>query len=368
MTKDEEFNIKLNRIRSFMNSRGYDAVFYAKQYNFSWLSCGGDNQILHGVDEGFVYFLITWDNVYLVTNNIEMPRIADEEVVGLDIEKIKYPWTEDIIEKLLKEMAGDKKVASDIYYPAENITYESVELDLLRAPLTDSERKRYRTLAGLCETSINEAVKEIKPGMSEYEIQGIVGERLLSKGVFPLLLLVGSDERIFKYRHPMPTSKKLDRYCMIVICAQKWGLVLNMTRLLHFGKLPDEIFSKYRALQKVDMAYITSTKPGKKLKEVFNAGKEMYAEVGYPGEEKRHFQGGTCGYLAREQILSPYSEYIISDGEIFAHNPTITGTKIEDSIMIKDGSYEVLTLKTDWPSKEIEYKGIVLKRPEILVV
>lgn len=77
-----------------------------------------------------------------------------------------------------------------------------------------------------------------------------------------MVLFVGTDERIFKFRHPVPTEKKLKRYCMVVICAQKWGLILSMTRLVHFGTPSDEIRSRYQSLHRVDMAYITATSAG----------------------------------------------------------------------------------------------------------
>jgi len=165
----------------------------------------------------------------------------------------------------------------------------------------------------------------------------------------------------------MPTEKKLDKYCMVVICAQRWGLVLSMTRLVHFGKIPAEISTRYDALHRVDMAYITASRPGAAIKDVFVAGAEEYEKHGFKGEELKHYQGGTGGYLTREQGLHPQSEYVIQEGEVIAHNPTITGTKIEDSILVKDDGFEVLTLSDSWPCREISYEGVTLKRPEILV-
>jgi len=365
MNRKEEFILKVKKIRGFMDKKGYRSVFFGTQPNFSWLSCGGDNQIIHGAELGFVQFLITPEKVYLISNNIEMPRIIGEEIDELEVEKLEYIWTEGKIEKIVREISGDGKIASDFDF--QGAVNEAFEIGLLRVPLIDSEIKRYRELAKMCESAMNQTMKEIEPGMDEYEIQGIIGEKLLSRGIYPVVLLVGTDRRIFDFRHPMPTSKKLEKYCMVVICALKWGMILNMTRLVHFGPLPDEIKSKYEALHRVDMAYITATRAGKTLKEVFNAGKMEYREVGYEGEETKHFQGGTCGYLTREQGLDPFNGYKVQDGEIFAHNPTIKGTKIEDSIYVKNEKYEILTLSSEWPSREITYKGVTLRRPEILI-
>lgn len=365
MDREEEYKIKIEKLKEFMTRENFEAVLLGTQHNFSWLSCGGDNQIIHGSEMGFIKFLITRDKVFLATNNIEMPRIIKEELPKVKINHFEYIWMEDGVVSLIRDVVGDGKVASDHSYPGTINMADKI--GLLRTPLLESEVQRYRELGRICERALNQTMMEIKPRMEEYEIQGIIGGKLLSEGVYSVVLLVGTDERIFNFRHPMPTSKKLERYCMIVICAQKWGLILNMTRLVYFGNLPDEIKKRYEALHIVDMAYIISTRPGNRLKDVFEAGRLAYKAVGFDSEEKKHFQGGTCGYLTREQGLNPYNEYEIMDGEIFAHNPTITGTKIEDSIIVKNGLYEVLTLSNDWPSKEIVYNGITLRRPEILI-
>jgi Xaa-Pro aminopeptidase len=364
MTKREELAKKLDRIRGFMERKGYDGVVFGAQHNFSWLTGGGDNQIIHGSELGFVHLLVTGEKVCAITNNIEMPRISAEEILGLDLEQVEFLWTAGNPSDEVGKIVGTGKIAADIPLPGG--ANEGEALSLLRVPLTDAEVLRYRDLAGLCTAAVEQTMREVKPGMSEFEIQGLIGGKLMARGVYPVVLLVGTDERIFNFRHPMPTEKKLDRYCMVVICAQRWGLVLNMTRLAHFGAIPAVLSSRYEALHRVDMAYVTASRPGNSMKDIFTAGKAEYAEQGYGDEELKHYQGGTCGYLTREQGLHPASGYVIQEGEIIAHNPTITGTKIEDSILVKGGGFEVLTRSQDWPSKEIEYGGITLERPEIL--
>ncbi len=365
MTAKEELETKLGRVRNFMNKGGYKGVLFGTQFNFSWLTGGGDNQIIHGTELGFVNLLVTTDDIHIITNNIEMPRVTDEEVEGLGLKKIEFVWTEGGAIRKVQELVGGGGLAADHDFPGA--MNERANLDPLRIPLTQGEVSRYRKLAELCAHAMDRTMFQVEPGMDEFEIQGVIAGELMSKGVYPVVLLVGTDERISLYRHPMPTEKKLKKYCMVVICAQRWGLILNMTRLVHFGPIPDEIVSRYESLHKVDMAYITATRPGKTMKDIFDAGRLVYEEEGFRGEELKHFQGGTCGYLAREQGLSPESNYTILDGEIFAHNPTITGTKIEDSILVKNNAFEVLTITEKWPAKEIEYQGVVLKRPKILV-
>jgi antitoxin VapB len=212
-----------------------------------------------------------------------------------------------------------------------------------------------------------DTIAAIHPGMTEIEIQGVAGCEVLKRGAFPNLILVGSDERISRFRHPVPTQVALKRYCMVVICAQRWGLVSSVTRLVHFGPLPDELSRRYDALLEVEHAIVCATVPGNALSEIFEVARCAYSAAGFDGEEQKHFQGGTCGYYGREQELSPRIPYRIREGEVFAHNPSITGVKLEDTVHTSNGAFEILTEVPEWPVREITREGITLKRPEILI-
>jgi len=58
--------------------------------------------------------------------------------------------------------------------------------------------------------------------MTEYQIIGKMEDAVQSRGVQPIVNLIGTDERIFRFRHPLPTEKKLDRYAMLILCGRKW--------------------------------------------------------------------------------------------------------------------------------------------------
>src|SRR4029079_15897020 len=70
----------------------------------------------------------------------------------------------------------------------------------------------------------------------------------------------------------------------------------------------------------------------------------------YPGEERKHHQGGAIGYRAREWVAHPGSAEVVQPRQAFAWNPTITGTKIEDTALLLDGRLEIIMTSPDWPS------------------
>jgi Xaa-Pro dipeptidase len=78
-----------------------------------------------------------------------------------------------------------------------------------------------------------------------------------------------------------------------------------------------------------------------------------YGEVGYPGEEAKHHQGGAIGYRAREWVAHPKSPESVQDPEAFAWNPSITGTKVEDTALLVNGRIEIMTSTPGWPTIDL---------------
>jgi antitoxin VapB len=176
--------------------------------------------------------------------------------------------------------------------------------------------------------------------------------------------LIATDERIYSYRHPLPTAKKLDRYAMLILCGRKNGLICSLTRLVHFGPLSDELKRKVAACAKVDAAFIQTTRPGRTLGEIFDKAVSAYAAEGFTDEWQKHHQGGTSGYEPREYLAVPGSQDRVTNGQAYAWNPSITGYKSEDTILVGETQNEVLTEMPDWPATVID--GIA--RPSILIV
>ncbi|MFQ6058451.1 MAG: M24 family metallopeptidase [Anaerolineae bacterium] len=204
--------------------------------------------------------------------------------------------------------------------------------------------------------------------MTEYQIAGLLAGESFVRGVTSIVNLIASDERVLRYRHPIPTDRVLERYAMLVLCGRCWGLVASATRLVHFGPLPDELRHKGEALARVDAAFIAATRPGARLAEVFGRAVETYAAVGFPDEWQLHHQGGAAGYEPREFIATPASTEVVEEGQAFAWNPSITGTKSEDTIVVGAEGNEIITATGEWPPIPVELEGQVLHRPAILEV
>ena len=88
---------------------------------------------------------------------------------------------------------------------------------------------------------------------------------------------------------------------------------------------------------------------------------------------ENHYDGvlltsDAIGYEAREYIGISESKEVVGNPQAFAWNPSIHGNKSEDSIIVSNAGQEVITMTGDWPVIEVNYDGMVFKRPAILEI
>ena len=95
---------------------------------------------------------------------------------------------------------------------------------------------------------------------------------------------------------------------------------------------------------------IAATRPGRTIGAVFAVGEKAYAEAGFPDEWRHHHQGGSTGYVGREVRATPGNSTEILPNQPFAWNPSIAGTKSEDTILVKPGDNSILSFTGNWPT------------------
>ena len=359
----EELDIKLERLQRLLEERHLDALWLRRVSSFAWATCGGGSHINTASSEGGASLLFTRRERYLVSNNIEIHRLEQEEgLAGQGWQPEVLPWftPQDQVSRLV----GGLALGADLEMPgAQDV---SDDLAWMRARLTTPEQERFRTLGRLCASGMMQAVNAIRPGMTELKIAGLLAEAMESQGVQLVVNLVACDERILAFRHPLPKDRALKRYAMLVACGRKWGLICSLTRLLYFGQLPDALRRKAEATALVDAVMISATRPGVSMGGVFQQAQQAYASAGFPEEWHLHHQGGLAGYEPREIVAAPGTPNPVEIGQAYAWNPSITGTKSEDTILVAADGNQVLTQIDGWPLREIKIGAQSVLRPEIL--
>ena len=153
---------------------------------------------------------------------------------------------------------------------------------------------------------------------------------------------------------------------MLGVNARRGGLIVCLTRFVQFGGVPEKLARQYRDNVEIDNVFISQTRTGRPVVEVLEAGVEAYRRLGYPGEYQLHHQGGAIGYRGRDYRVDFSCAEIVQNRQPFCWNPSISGTKSEDTIMAQVGSPEPVTRPVLFPVMNMEVNGISFRRADIL--
>lgn len=351
MNRREEVAYKVTLLQDLMAKKGWAALLLTRGDNFGWVTGGGRSHINYATEGGVAQVLLTPQGARVLCNNIESRRIAEEELAdsGLEIGDVSHWW--------------DRSSAAAL--PSGTVTDTQVQAEIapLRYVLLECEQQRARKANRLAAEAVEKVARMIQPGETEFEVSAQLHGVHVALGFEPLVVLVASDERIFNHRHPLPTGKRIRDYVMLIGCCRLNGIYTAVTRLVHFGPASDEVRTKMLACAHIDSAMVNATRPGARVADIFQRCVDEYKAQGYDGEWKLHHQGGAIGYQGREFVGTPTSPHIVQAGQLYAWNPSITGVKTEDTILVGPDSNENLTETPDWP--RIEAYG--LRRPDILI-
>jgi Xaa-Pro aminopeptidase len=366
MDRSEEFANKLARLRGWLERARARAVLVGGQGAFAWITCGGDSHVSLGQEEGAASVLVTPEHAFLLAASNELRRIVEEEVAGLPLEPITWPWYEPTQARRQVEHLGARgPVLSDL--GQLGLTRADASFAALRFTLLPPEIERYRRLGQDAAEALEAACMEARPGQRERDIGARLGQGCMARGIVPLVVLVAGDERIAHYRHPLPTEYPWQRTLLVALTGRRQGLHASLTRMVSAGE-PDATFAaRFRAVQRVDAAMLLASQAGASLGEVLARGQVQYAAEGFPSEWELHHQGGLTGYAGRERFAVPGEPLILDPAQVVAWNPSITSVKSEDTALVTEAGPELLTATPRWPRELVRFEEGAVERPALLV-
>ena len=356
-----ELATKLTRLRKMMAANNASAVHLGKLGNLAWLLCGGD-ALVSFADAPVAEAVVTQKQVVVLLSEVERYRL-EREAFPPGVDALYYPWYDPEAKTvLLKELLGAGKVVADT--PALAGIAEATVRDFwpLRVPLTESEVARYRALGRDAAQAFTETLKTLTPGLSEHEIAARTAYALRERGMQPALILVAADERLQRYKHPLPTENTFYDRVMVVTCARRGGMYANLTRFVSAKALTDDAKDAYTRLLEVESTFLNYTQHGVLARELFSEMQRAYGREGFADAWTKHHQGGACGYETRDWLLQEGGERMLVEGSAYAWNPSITGLKVEDTVLLQGDTLGVLTHDPDWPSVEVGGRA----RPDVL--
>lgn len=361
-----EIDIKTDRVCAMLADANLGAVLINGQHNFAWVTTGASNGIDLSRDAGAASVLVCKDGKrYLLANNIEIERMLAEQVSARDFEPVDYRWQDERSSPSFVFETAKQLVAGEL---ANDAAIEA-KIAECRYSLTEPERARFRELGQDASAAMMRTISTVSPGQSEIEIAEVLRSELAPRGISSIVTLVAADDRIARYRHPVPTVNCWNKTLLLVTCAKRNGLIASLSRVVNVGKPSDELKRKTESAAYVHASLQHATTDGGTGAELYAAARSAYEQTGFHEEIDRHHQGGATGYRTRDWVAHPQSAEIVRTHQAFAWNPSITGTKVEETCIVgDDDSIETITALPGQPMITTSIEGREYNSPDIISI
>ena len=345
----------------------------------AWATGGVAPPVDRSADTDLVWAVITPAGAALITTEVEAGRIAEEYqpaahgFAGL----ATVPWyrPEEFVRAAV-EFAGASaaRLAGD-GHPAF-ARDASGELTGLRLALSGPEQEELRDLSADAATALEGALAAWSPGERDLDVQARVAAALEGHGADAPVLIVGGDDRVRRYRHPMAVGAPVSELVMAVVVARRAGLHAAATRFACAGPLPPDLRALRARVGRIERDVLAASRPAASYGQALSALDAGYAREGAAGGWAGHYQGGPIGFAQREfeiapcQHDSPWYSARIEAGHAVAWNPSLPGgAKAEDTYLVSaDGVERLTTGQADpaWPVEDGD--DVAPPRPAVLEV
>lgn len=355
-----------------LSAENLGGVLLNSQHNFAWLTGGKSNVINASAENGACFLFVRADGKkFILANNIEMPRFLAEEISESEFEPLEFSWQDEkasgnfVFEKAKTLLPNNAEIASDLLLSPDIRSIENL-IARCRYALTETEIERYKILGKDAGIALGNVFGKLKSGETEIEIAAKVKDELAKLNINSVVTLVGADERIGNFRHPIPTENIWKKLLLIAVCGKRDGLIASLSRIACIGEIPEDFKRRTEANADVFAKTLTATKIGASGAEIYAQIDKAYLENGFEGEINKHHQGGAIGYKTRDWVAHPKSAEIVVENQAFAWNPTITGTKIEETAILTENGFEIVTTSANFPQILADVNGKQVVLPNIL--
>lgn len=352
---------KLIRLQHAIAFWQLDGVLLTRRDNIAWLTEGASFYVVERAETGVASLLIMQDKVLLIAPENEMPRILAEEPLPFICETLSYPWFQSLIHVL-----PQGKFGSDT--PQNGMSDIQQAMIALRQGLNSNEQQRYKALGREAAQIVEGVARQLQAGMTEWQVEAEIVAACLTRGIRPMCTLVAADERIAAFKHPVPTQKKLQRQMLITLGAERHGLHVSLTRLVHLGEPERALRQRLNTLCQIHADMLCATQPGHSWSALFRTIEDAYQRHGHVDAWRGHHQGGPAGYGCRDEIVTPETQGSVGKDSAVAWNPTLHGVKSEDTFLLTAEGCEALTRSGEWPMITVQRGERSLYFPDWLVL
>jgi hypothetical protein len=363
MSRRHDVELRHRQVVALLDEIGADAAVLAHADSIAGFPAGGDHAADLSADRAAALVYVTRVSRAVVCDNVQSPRIFEEELPGLGFQVKERSWFDDP-SRTLQELGHGKILIADAHLPG--CRFEGPRLRKARLRLTRRERQVLRELGRSLTLAVEATCRNFMPGETEAAVAGHLAHRLFREGITPVELRVASDDRLDRYRQPKFTSSPIRRRALIAVVGRRQGLCAGLTRTVCFGPVPAPVRKAHELAAMVDATCLFFSRPGEPVTEVFRRAKRIYAKFGRPDEWTLDDQGSLTGFAPSEIRLKPDLPLILESDMALRWNPSVESARSEDTVVVDARGYEVVTQAQSWPQLEITVKGVVMTRPALL--
>ncbi len=354
---------RVERLRSIMRERGYDAVILRNNPDLRWLTGAErtfDDEVAHTA-------LVTADHLFLHTDsryyNTFIERLGTDTAWEIDQDIVDpADWAAEHVRDAHARVVAVEDTATLAFYDAfeASLAAHSAaaltprlhgDLVRLRAVKDAEEVALMRAAQKVTDAAFRHICAYIKPGQTEQEIRAELENYMLSHGgdglSFGTIIASGPNGA---NPHAQPGPRKVQRGDMIVM---DYGCVVSdyhsdMTRTVCLGEPSDEQRHVYDVVRQAHEECAAMAKAGVIGKDVYDHSVKVISDAGY-GDCYQHGLGHGVGIEIHEEPnfnrrnFDPIPAGAVITIEPGIYLPGKFGIRLEDFGLVTEEGYEPFT-------------------------
>ena len=224
-------------------------------------------------------------------------------------------------------------------------------VELLRQSKDAGEVALIRQAGEIAIRALRKTLAEVKPGLTELNVAGILEKALRDEGSeeFPFSVIVASGPRA-ALPHARPSERVIKKGDLLLLDfgAQYRGYCSDITRTVVIGRASDEQRDIYEIVRHANAVASTSVRAGMRGQDADGLARRYIEDRGY-GEQFGHSLGHGLGLEVHEAPrLAKTVETVLGAGAVVTIEPGIYrpgwgGVRIEDDVHLAADGPEILT-------------------------